>query len=258
MSAITVFRRRESKFLIDDKAYEKIFPVIREHMEPDIYCAEKGSYPVANLYYDTENHDVIRASLEKPFYKEKLRIRSYEVPAKEDVEVYLEIKKKIDGVVSKRRTRMTLREAKRFIKDRKKPAETDYMTEQVLREIGYYLDTNDVYAAFRIIYERQGYFDREDPEFRLTIDRDIRYLKADQVGKDLRFADRRKGKAVLPTYLSLMEVKIRDAYPLWFSHLLGETGVFPVSFSKYGTAYKLETLAKEGVNRENLDILSHI
>lgn len=258
MSAINVFRRRETKFLVDQQAYENLIPKIREHMEPDAYCAAKGSYPIANLYYDTENSDVIRASLEKPFYKEKLRMRAYGIPGTEDTPVFLEIKKKIDGVVSKRRAQMKFCEAKRFLKDRTLPENADYVTRQVLREIGYYLDTHEVRPVIRICYDRQGYFDREDPAFRLTFDENIRYLKAAGPGKDVRFTDGRKGKAVLPAYFRLMEVKIMDAYPLWFSHLLGDAGIFPVSFSKYGTAYKLEMLSENGVNKENLSILSHI
>lgn len=44
--------------------------------EKDAY----GAYTICNIYYDTGDWRLIRKSLEKTVYKEKLRIRSYGVP----------------------------------------------------------------------------------------------------------------------------------------------------------------------------------
>ena len=72
-----------------------------------------GAYTICNIYYDTGDWRLIRKSLEKPVYKEKLRVRSYGVPMGDD-KVFVELKKKYDGVVYKRRVAMTA--ARRFFK----------------------------------------------------------------------------------------------------------------------------------------------
>ena len=68
--------------------------------------------PSAILYYR-----LIRASLEKPAYKEKLRLRSYGV-TEPGGEVFLELKKKYKGIVYKRRITLPEDAAGEFIAGR--------------------------------------------------------------------------------------------------------------------------------------------
>lgn len=258
MGTITTFQRFEKKFLINKDVLETLIPIIEEHMEMDEHCQKWKTYAVSNLYYDTENQDVIRESLHQPFYKEKLRMRSYGIPVSDRAPVFLELKKKVNGVVTKRRTRITFAEARRFMADRTYPSRTDYMTSQVLKEIEYYLRHNDVKAVCRISYNRLAYFDREDPNFRLTIDQDIHYMNEKKEGKEVNFQNPHKGSPILPDNLYLMEVKVRDAYPLWFANIVHTEGIFPVSFSKYGVSYKIELMNKLKLQEQQVDILSHI
>ena len=257
MATITVFQRHEKKFLMEESVMRRLLPEIRKHMEVDEHCLNGKTYPIANLYYDTDHDDVIRDSLQKPFYKEKLRMRSYGIPESDRSRVFLEIKKKVDGVVTKRRARLTYIEAKRFLDRRIYPKTDDYMTMQVLREIDYYLSHKEVHATTRISYDRYAFFDKEDKSFRLTFDQNIYYLKAEK-GKKIDFQDRRKGYRVIPDHLRLMEVKVSNAYPLWFVKLLEDDGVQPVSFSKYGVSYKNELLHRIDGNTEYINVLSHI
>ncbi|MDO4975837.1 MAG: polyphosphate polymerase domain-containing protein [Eubacteriales bacterium] len=270
MADITVFQRHEKKFLMDVETMERILPEIKKHMDPDKYCQNGRTYAISNLYFDTENNDVIRESLQKPFYKEKLRMRCYGVPKNDQSQVFLEIKKKVNKVVTKRRVKLTYGEAKLFLYYGIFPETDDYMTNQVLKEIQYYLTHKNVYASTRISYDRHAFFDREDSSFRLTFDENLFYLKGecpDNI-KDfikglakpggVNYQDSRKGKRIIPEHLRLMEVKVSNAYPMWFARLLSDDGIFATSFSKYGVSYKHELLNDESFDSEMFDVLSHI
>ncbi len=256
MAEITVFQRYEKKFLMNREVMEKILPEIEAHMRPDKYCLDGATYSISNLYYDTRDNAVIRNSLQKPFYKEKLRMRCYGIPKDENTQVFLELKKKVNKIVTKRRAKLTYGDACLFMETGVYPKTDSYMTRQVLREIEYYLSHKDVYANTRISYDRLAYFDRKDDSFRLTFDKNIRYLKKAEGPID--FQDSHQGSCLLSEDLRLMEVKVSNAYPLWFARLLSTEGIYPVSFSKFGVSYKKELLEQLGEKAEYATILSQI
>ena len=64
-------------------------------MDPDEHCKSGKNYNIYNIYYDTDNSDVIRHSISKPYYKEKLRLRSYYIPNNSNDKVFLELKRKL-------------------------------------------------------------------------------------------------------------------------------------------------------------------
>ena len=119
--AINTFARKEIKFLLDVKQYESMLDEIHKYMNPDKFCIGGKEYGVYNIYYDTPDDFLIRESLAKPYYKEKIRLRSYYSPAKPDDTVFLEIKKKIGGVVAKRRVTFNLGESEIYLDTREKP-----------------------------------------------------------------------------------------------------------------------------------------
>ena len=136
--AIEVFNRHEQKYLLDADTFQKVLEVMDEHMMPDKYNVNREPYTISNIYFDTEDDYLIRTSLSKPKYKEKLRLRSYGVP-NNDSNVFLEIKKKFNDIVNKRRTVLKLSEAYDFISSGKPPEIKEYMNKQVLKEIEYFL-----------------------------------------------------------------------------------------------------------------------
>ncbi len=146
--AIEVFNRHEQKYFLDADTFKKVLAVIDEHMQPDKYNKDHNPYTISNIYFDTDDNYLIRTSLSKPKYKEKLRLRSYGVP-NADSKVFLEIKKKFNGVVNKRRTVLTLSEAYAFAASGIPPTPKEYMNKQVLREIAYFLK---VYSLKPSIY----------------------------------------------------------------------------------------------------------
>lgn len=246
--AIEVFNRYEKKFLLDDKTYYKVVRRILEYMEPDAYNLEHEFYSISNIYYDTADDELIRRSLAKPVYKEKLRLRAYGAVTDTD-KVFLEIKKKYNGLVNKRRTTFVLRDAYDYMaEENRKPEQQKnfdqpYVNRQVLSEIDYFKKKYELFPKVYISYERKAYFGKEDKDFRVTFDTNIRSRRDDLF---LEAGD--YGKRLLPEGEWLMEVKIKDSMPLWFVRILSELSVYPVSFSKYGTEYQKYTEQKCGGN----------
>lgn len=230
--AIEVFSRYEKKYLLTEETYHWLLEKISDYMEPDKFNKDGKLYSIANIYYDTPTDALIRASIEKPVYKEKLRLRSYGVPEMND-KVFLEIKKKYKGLVNKRRTTLRLFEAYDFVNKKIRPQDAPYINKQVLQEIQYFLQVYDLKPKVYLAYDRQAFFSKTDRDFRITFDTNIR-TRRENVGLEL--GD--EGKLLIDNAFWLMEVKSSEAVPLWFTSLLSEKEIFATSFSKYGTEYK--------------------
>lgn len=230
--AINSFARKEIKFLLNMQQYESLMKIIPEYINPDKYCVGGKEYSIFNIYYDTSDDFLIRESLSKPYYKEKIRLRSYYSPAAPDDMVFLEIKKKIGGVVTKRRVSMTLAEAGLYINNRIKPQTSKYITEQVFRELDAFLDHYPVEPKQYISYRREAFFGKDNHDFRLTFDR-----KLTERRYDLGLEYESYGNFIIEADQRLMEVKISDSVPDWLVNELSELKIFKTSFSKYGKAY---------------------
>lgn len=223
-----IFRRYEKKYLMEEAVCRELLKRLQNKMEGDRF----GNYRIENLYFDTDQYEIIRKSLEKPVYKEKLRLRSYGTPGAES-QVFLELKKKYKSVVYKRRISMTQKEAMALIGEGKPPKLEGFVSKQIMKEIQWFLEKYHPELKVFIGYERQAFSGIEDPNFRLTIDRQIRYRT-----EQLDLSAGGSGKEILPSGLCLMEVKIPGAIPLWMVRLLEELEIRQVSFSKYGTCYQ--------------------
>ena len=232
--AIEVFNRFEHKYLMDKATYEQVLFVMDKHMELDAYNPAHKPYTIANLYYDTADDALVRTSLQKPAYKEKLRLRAYGVP-KEGEKVYLEIKKKVAGLVNKRRTALMSDEAYAFTASGDMPQTRDYMNGQVLKEIAYFLSRYDLSPKLYLAYDRVAYFEKGNPDLRISFDTDIRYRRNDLVLEDGDF-----GEKLLADGTYLMEIKTSRAVPLWLASMLSALELRRESFSKYGAVYLKE------------------
>ena len=231
------FKRYEKKYLLTQEQYKALLDGMNEHMKLDKY----GRTTNCSLYYDTDSWELIRKSIEKPVYKEKLRVRSYGIPKTGD-SVFIELKKKYDGVVYKRRTEMSSELAERYLCGARRLSHGD----QICREIEWFQDRYQARPRVYIAYDRTSYAGVEDPELRITIDRNIRFR---DYALDLRKGD--FGERMLPAGTVLMEIKIPGTSPLWLAHLLSALEIRPTSFSKYGYYYKNNVLSKnlkEGIH----------
>ncbi len=219
-----IFQRRELKYLISEEQRESLEEALHEYMIPDPH----GESTICNIYYDTPDFRLIRHSLEKPVYKEKLRLRSYGT-AEYDGKVFLELKKKYKGVVYKRRISLTDSEAEEYLS-----GEADLPFDcQIGREIDYFMRFyENLMPAVYLSYERTAYFSNTDPDLRITFDRNILWRTVDL---DLKVPS--YGDPLLDEGQSLMEIKAAKAMPLWLVELLSKGEIRQTSFSKYGKAY---------------------
>ena len=223
MDTTCIFKRIEKKYLLSGEQYEALFERIGPHLKPDEY----GRSTVLSLYLDTPDRRIIRSSVEAVDYKEKLRLRSYGT-AGADSTVFLELKKKFDGVVYKRRAAMTLRQAEQYLLSGVKPFES-----QILSEIDWAMKLYGwPNGAALIACEREAWFDGEHPDLRLTFDRNIRFRE-----NELHLDRGSAGIRLLPKNTVLLEIKTAGAMPLWLADALDAEKVLPGSFSKYGAAY---------------------
>ncbi len=240
-----IFTRIEKKYVLTEKQHSAIMPIMWEHMKLDMF----GRSTVSSLYYDTPDNRIIRSSIEKPVYKEKLRLRCYHTPD-DHGEAFVELKKKYKGIVYKRRIQMEHASAVAFL-DGTGPVPSG-KDAQIGREIAYFLQFyKGIRPAYAVFCDRLALVDKIDENLRLTIDANIRYRIEDL---DLRHGS--YGKTLLPSGNYVMEVKTASAMPLWMTHLLNENEVYPSSFSKYGTAYAKELRRKleSGHNSVNIQL----
>ncbi|MBE6526278.1 MAG: polyphosphate polymerase domain-containing protein [Thermoplasmata archaeon] len=225
------FKRYELKYLMDSSQLKAVMGALKENMVPDDY----GHSSIRNIYLDTDDFILARRSIEKPLYKEKLRFRSYG-PAEGDSKIFVELKKKFDGIVYKRRLSMPLDQAVRwFSPDGIGPKsqigmEIDFMRERY----------PGIRPAMMLTYERDAYRAKDGSDLRITIDTNI-LSRTDNV--DL--TSEPSGYAVLPEGYTLMEIKTMYGYPEWLTTLLSGNHLYKSSFSKYGNAYKEMVLGKD-------------
>jgi len=229
---IEVFNRHESKFLINSDVYEEVEKRLLQYMEIDEYNKDHEFYTISNLYFDTKENDLIRNSVSKPKYKEKLRLRAYGVPDA-NAQVYLEIKKKVCGVVNKRRSKLKLQEAYDLVASGIKPDIKKYMNAQVLKEIEYILRIYDLEPKVYLAYDRKAFFGKVNRDLRITFDSNIRTRRY-----DLKLESGDHGENLLDKGKWIMEVKAENNIPIWLSNLLSEYKIYKTSFSKYGKEYE--------------------
>lgn len=224
------FARYEKKYLLSGEMYDKLWQELSPRLEPDEYPRST----VCSLYYDDSDYSLIRASIDRPIYKEKLRIRSYGVPAP-DGEVFVELKKKFKGIVYKRRVQLDERNAMLWLSGRAhKPC-----VGQIAREIDWVISRHELRPTACIICDRYAYVAKDDAELRITVDSSIRYRDA-----ELMLSAGDGGEELLQPGQMLMELKLSGSAPIWLSNLLSRCGAFPVSFSKYGSYYKNSVIPK--------------
>ena len=221
----TVFKRYELKYLLTEAQKETVLRAMQPHMTLDKY----GRTTIRNLYYDTDTYLLIRRSIEKPAYKEKLRIRSYS-RVNGDSTAFVELKKKYKSVVYKRRISLPYAEATAWLSRERHP---DKHT-QIANEIDYFLDYyGSLHPTVFLSYVREAYYANDGSDFRVTFDDNILCRQV-----ELSLDSDVYGTEILPESKVLMEIKCSGGIPLWMTQVLSKEQIYKTSFSKYGTAYQ--------------------
>lgn len=223
----SVFMRYEYKYYLTQEKFDIVLKVIAQNLQADKY----GKSTVQSLYFDTDNFRLVRRSLEKPDYKEKMRMRSYGL-ATPNKKVFLELKKKAIGVVFKRRIELVEQDCYSFLSGNLT------LKSQIAKEITYF---NNFYGGLKpkmlLLYDRSAFFDAKS-DLRVTFDENIRYRTT-----DLCLSHSLDGTLLIPHDV-IMEIKVGGAMPNWLTKLLSDNKIYKTSFSKYGNAYVKEILKK--------------
>lgn len=228
-----LFQRYEKKYLLTETQYRQVIEAIQGKMVPDAHA----KYSIKNIYFDTEDYDLIRTSVDGAEYKEKLRMRAYgNWDRNTNDHVFLEIKKKYDGIVYKRRVGMAFIDAMFYVFSGKRPS---YLTELETSEFDFFLKRHPITNRTFLSYDREAYAAADGGELRITFDSNIRYQTA-----DFSF-DEKQAANQIPLVGVLMEIKNPLAMPLWVAQMLSEFKIRPYSFSKYGTVYKTDIIRGE-------------
>ncbi len=228
MQTIAVMKRYELKYVLNKEQIDYLVNALNGHMEIDEY----GKTSIASLYYDTPNYRLIRESIEKPEFKEKVRLRSYGLN-KPGKPVFLELKRKAYGIVYKRRITTSVDEVNEFFTN----TNNNFDDGQIEKEITYFRDYYErLVPSCLIIYDRVEYYE-PDGDLRLTIDYNPRY-RVD----DLRLDSSMEGISFFDDECAILEIKVQDSIPLWLTNILDKGNIYISSFSKYGEAYKKEVL----------------
>ena len=224
MGDISIFKRYELKYKLTMEQKEKILELMSDFMDIDEY----GRTTICNIYYDTDDFRLIRNSIEKPIYKEKLRVRSYG-KAKENSKVFVELKKKYDSVVYKRRLSMSNSGAEMWLSSEDEcPVDS-----QIAQEIEYFRHHYEgLKPKVFLSYEREAYFMRDGSDFRVTFDDNI-MARTDR----LSLCENAGGTSLLQEGYVLMELKISAGMPIWMANFLSKEKIYKTSYSKYGTYY---------------------
>lgn len=230
-----IFKRYELKYLLNEDTFNQLLDGLEKFMELDQY----GLHSISSIYYDTTDFQLIRNSINHKGYKEKLRLRSYGIPTKESC-VAVELKKKFEKIVYKRRLFLPLFQAEQYLKD---VADREafmpdfclntYQERQILKEIKWFTALNKPVPQVMIAYDRLAYFGKKDMQLRITFDQHIRWRNT-----DLHLNNGHDGQPLIDKSYILMEVKIPQAMPLWMTSLFTNLGLKQSPFSKYAYCYE--------------------
>ena len=225
MAYQSVFKRYELKYLLTQEQKQTILQSMAPYMQLDKY----GRTTIRNIYYDTDDYLLIRRSIKKPVYKEKLRIRSYH-RAEPDSTVFVELKKKYQSVVYKRRLSLPEKGAMQWVNQDHRC----HNGSQIANEIAYFLEFyKTLHPVVFLSYEREAFYCNDGSDFRVTFDDRI-YCRQE----DLSLEAEVYGTPILPEGKILMEIKCSGGIPLWMTRVLSKERIYKTSFSKYGTFYK--------------------
>ena len=216
---LSIIDRCEQKYFLSNEQYENFINKIVEKLIEDQYFKET----IYNLYFDNDKYELINKSLDKPLYKEKIRLRSYEI-VNNDSLVFLEIKKKYNSHTNKRRIIIKYKDYLDYIEKGIIPN----CDNQIMKEIDYCFKNYHLKPKLKVRYDRLSYYLKEDEKFRITFDNNVRYCF-----DNLNFREFANDELLFRDGY-IMEFKTFNGIPLWLNKILSELKIYPTSFSKVG------------------------
>lgn len=223
--------RYECKYLVSPEVANDIRWFIEPFMVPDRYAQERPGYryPICSLYFDTLDLHLYRQTAAGEKNRFKLRVRSYsDDPA---TPVFLEVKRRINDVILKRRAKLPREVASAMlatgITDR-----LEGSTRELLADLDFFSGHLTVAAAtpfLRIRYLREAYEAKGGDPLRITFDTEIAWLPTPAVDFQLGA----EGWIQTPVPGTVLEIKFTDRYPAWVGGMIREFGLNRQSVAKY-------------------------
>lgn len=229
-----VIDRVEKKYLISETQKTALLATIQNYLQPDSYFKSE----IYNIYFDTDNFDLIIQSIERPVFKEKLRARSYGGYDRVFLEIKTKIKGKENNLGYKRRVMITHKDFENLVKHKATVSELAAQSVettndlQIAKEIDYLISYFDLKPKILVMYDRESY--KNDEGLRITFDENLKYRT-----KNLSFVKAKRDKIYFKKQPNIiMEIKAHGVMPLWLVHKMSELKIYPQQFSKIGRIYE--------------------
>lgn len=217
----TIIDRFEIKYLLNKCDYNLLINKMKDFLVKDKYFKET----IYNIYFDSDDYILINRSLDKPIYKEKIRMRSYD-KTNDSTNIFLEIKKKYIKNSNKRRVVISYKDYLDYINYGIIPK----CDKQIMNEIDYCFKRYKLKPKIKILYDRLAYSLKGDDTFRITFDTNIRYSNDNM--------DFNNDDNILFMSDYIMEIKTFSGIPLWLNKILNNLDIYPTSYSKVGKIYE--------------------
>jgi len=211
--------------LITREQLDSLVRVLGAHLTPNKYFTQT----IHNIYFDNDTDDLILRSIEKKEFKDKLRLRAYQMDG-ELGNPLIELKKKYKGTSYKRRIRLGLGEARELLDG----GELRHLG-QIANEIRFLMARTNCRPKMYIGYDRTSYDVAGHEDLRITFDGNVR-----RRSENLDFITDPSDKFLISADEYILEIKASTAFPLWLTDALTKNGIYPDSFSKAARAFLLE------------------
>jgi hypothetical protein len=229
------FQRFEFKYYLPKNIADKLIPALLHYMEWDPYVKKSGRdfYLVNSLYFDTENYDCFWDKEAGVSKRKKLRLRFYGDLSDPDSEVFLEIKRKNNAIVTKDRIKLPLKNCLDGNWDGIiKQLHLGDKDSKFLSELLMFKLKNGLRPKIFINYRRKALIGKKDARFRVTFDYDI----ATKLSKSL--LNNKNGFTPVYPEGVVLELKYNNILPVWFHGIIERYQLDRVAYSKYCNALR--------------------
>ena len=247
LSGARSIRRVEKKYLITRSEKATLLKALKKQLVHDEYYKEE----ILSLYLDTDNFDLAIKTIDRPEFREKVRVRAYNVP-KRSTRIFFEVKTKLatnkTKIGNKRRLIIPLKDFYSYMNTGKNleqiaasASNNNPQQIQVAKELDYLIKHYNLRPKIIIVSNRTAFSGKNDPTFRLTFDENLRFRTT-----DLKLEKGSSGEKYFPSTPDpkrgiIMEAKTINAMPPWFVDEISRLKIYPTRFSKYGKIYQLIT-----------------
>ena len=227
--------RYELKYHLTESRARAVAEFVKQYVPVDRYCKlqRSGDYPIVSLYLDSDNMHLCKESLEGRQNRFKLRIRGY--TDEPDYPVFFEIKRRINTVIMKSRTRVMHSDVPRLLSGLSLPPQSYSVDTKALNQFQLYMTSIQAKPKVLIRYMRQAFEGEGEGRVRVTFDRELCYSVTDKPEVRLGGSGWQRNPATENGGV-ILEIKFTGSYPVWLSRLVEYFDLRARAMSKYATS----------------------